>query len=49
MIAVYNTFKWAEAEEKTYDKVIQKFQNHCEPRKNITYINSSLESKVKEN
>ena len=38
MIAVYNTFEWAEDEEKTFENVEKKFKDHCEPRKNMTYL-----------
>ena len=42
-IQVFNSFKWneegdAEGDEEKYDKVIKKFKNFCEPRRNLTYI-----------
>ena len=35
---VYNTFTWAEGEDKdSYEVVLAKFDSYCEPRKNIVY------------
>ncbi|XP_068681210.1 uncharacterized protein [Montipora foliosa] len=35
---VFNMITWdAEGDDKRIDKVLQKFEEHCEPKKNVTY------------
>ena len=37
-LEVYNTFTWdEEGDEQKVNKILQKFENYCKPRKNITW------------
>ena len=48
-IDVFNTLTWdAEGDDKKIDKVLQKFEEHCEPRKNISYERFKFFSRAQE-
>ena len=37
-LEIYNTFTWdEEGDEQKVNKILQKFENYCKPRKNITW------------
>ena len=37
-VRIYNTFDWENDEEKTnISKVLEKFDNYCTPKRNLTY------------
>ena len=36
-LIVYNAFDWSHDEQKTVQNVLQRFENYCMPKKNVTY------------
>ena len=36
-IEVFNTFQFAEGDEKKLNKVLEQFEQHCNPRKNVVF------------
>ena len=37
-VRIYNTFDWSDEDEKTkISKVLEKFENYCTPKRNLTY------------
>ena len=36
-LEIYNTFEWEDQEEETVEKILQKIEKFCKPKKNITY------------
>ena len=37
-LEVYNTFKWdTDDDNKKVDKIMEKFERYCNPRKNLTF------------
>ena len=48
-IDVFNTLTWdAEGDDKKIDKVIQKLEQHCEPKKNVSYERYKFNSRSQE-
>ena len=48
-IDVFNTITWdAEGDDTKIDKVIQKFEEHCEPKKNVSYERYKFFSRAQE-
>ena len=42
-VKVYNMFQWnADDDNKKVDKVMEKFERHCNPRKNLTFERHSF-------
>ena len=42
-LEVYNTFKWdADGDYKKVDKIMEKFERYCNPRKNLTFEGHSF-------
>ena len=36
---IYNTFTWPTADDRLkFETVLEKFDNYCQPRKNLTYL-----------
>ena len=48
---IYNTFTWADGKDKLeYKSILEKFEEYCTPRKNITYLRHAFFSiKQKDN
>jgi len=36
-IEVFNTFQFAEGDEKNLNKVLKQFERYCNPRKNVVF------------
>ena len=48
-IDVFNTITWnAEGDDAKIDKVLQKFEEHCEPKKNVSYERNKFFSRAQE-
>ena len=48
-IDVFNTIAWdAEGDDTKIDKVLQKFEEHCEPKKNVSYERYKIFSRAQE-
>ena len=48
-IDVFNTITWnAEGDDAKIDKVLQKFEEHCEPKKNVSYERYKFFSRAQE-
>ena len=42
-LEVYNTFQWdADDDKKKVDKIMEKFERYCNPRKNLTFERHSF-------
>lgn len=49
-IGVFNTLTWDEqGDDKKIEKVLLKFQKHCEPKKNVSYKEPKKAAKVSTN
>lgn len=45
-LEVYNTFQWdSDGDENKVDKIMEKFQRYCNPRKNLTFERHSFLSR----
>ena len=40
---VFNTFQLSDADQQDVDKVLDKFESYCIPKRNVTYKRKTLE------